>query len=208
MDEEKIKELAKILLEERRQKKLDLRNERLKQVLLLLAGGAALATALAAPGSARLFRDFLTDDSDWKKWKIFNINYLRKTLRKLEKQKFIEISEKNGIGKVALTENGRKKFMEMNVETMFIRKPEKWDGKWRMIFYDVIDQRKTIRDKFRKYLLAGGFYPWQKSVYLHAYPCEKEVDFLRNFLGISGEVRVVLADKIENDKQFREYFGV
>ena len=44
MDEEEIKNLAKILLEERKLKNLDARNERLKQILLLLAGGVALAT--------------------------------------------------------------------------------------------------------------------------------------------------------------------
>ncbi len=208
MDEDKIKELARILLEERRQKALGSRNERLKQILLLLAGGAALATALVAPGTIKLFRNFVTNDSDWKEWKNFNVNYLRRTLRKLESQKMIKVTENGGIGKVVLTEHGRRKIMEMNIETMFIRKPEKWDGKWRMVFYDVVDQRRVTRDKFRKYLLAGGFYPWQKSVYLHAYPCEKEIEFLRDFLGIGGEVRVVLADKIENDRQFRDYFGV
>ncbi len=208
MNDEQIKELAKVLLAERRQKKIDGRNEKLKQVLLLLAGGTALATALVAPGTARLFKDFLKDDSGWKEWKMFNVNYLRRTLRNLERQKLIEVSEKDGIGKVILTDNGKKKLLEMSVENMFIRKPEKWDGKWRMIFYDVAREKNSVRDRFRAYLKAGGFYRWQKSVYLHAYPCEKEVDFLRNFLGISGEVRVVIANQIESDQIFRDYFGV
>lgn len=208
MDNEQIKELAKVLLTERKQKEIDGKNEKLKQVLLLLASGAALGMALAAPGTAKLFKDFSEDDSEWKEWKMFNVNYLRKTLRKLEKQKLIEVSEKNGVGKVILTEDGQRKLLEMSIENMFIRKPEKWDGKWRMIFYDVAREKNSVRDRFRAYLKAGGFYRWQKSVYLHAYPCEKEVDFLRNFLGISGEVRLVVADRIEDDQIFRDYFGV
>lgn len=208
MDQEKIDKLVKILLEERRQKNLDIRNEKIKQILLLLAGGAGLATALVAPGAVKLFRNLLPDDSDWKEWKMFNINYLRRTLRKLERQKLIEVSEKKGIGKVVLTENGKRKLLEMSVENLFIRKPEKWDGKWRMVFYDVTKEKNRTRDKFRAYLKSGGFYFWQKSVYLHAYPCEQEIEFLRSYLGISGEVRVVIADKIENDQLFRDYFGV
>lgn len=208
MNDDQIKQLAQIILTERRQKEIDGKNEKLKQVLLLLAGGSALMTAIFVPGTARLFKDFIKDDSEWKEWKMFNVNYLRRTLRKLESQKLIEVSEERGIGKIILTKNGQRKLLEMSVEDMFIRKPTKWDGKWRMIFYDVTKEKNTVRDKFRAYLKAGGFYRWQKSVYLHAYPCEKEVDFLRNFLGISGDVRLVIADQIENDQIFRDYFGV
>lgn len=208
MNDDQIKQLAQVILTERKQKEIDGKNEKLKQILLLLAGGTALMTAVLLPGTARLFKDFVKDDSEWKEWKMFNVNYLRRTLRKLESQKLIEVSEEKGKGKVILTKNGQRKLLEMSVENMFIRKPEKWDGKWRMIFYDVTKEKNTVRDKFRAYLKAGGFYRWQKSVYLHAYPCEKEVDFLRNFLGISGDVRLVIADQIENDQIFRDYFGV
>lgn len=208
MNDDQIKQLAQVILTERKQKKIDGKNEKLKQILLLLAGGSALMTVIFVPGTARLFKDFMKDDREWKEWKMFNVNYLRRTLRKLESQKFIEVSEERGIGKIILTKNGQRKLLEMSVENMFIRKPTKWDGKWRMIFYDVTKEKNTVRDKFRAYLKAGGFYRWQKSVYLHAYPCEKEIDFLRNFLGISGEVRLVIADQIENDQIFRDYFGV
>lgn len=208
MDEDQIKKIATILLQERKQKSLDERNEKLKQILLLLAGGTALLTVLVAPQMAVLFKDFVKSDSSWKEWKMFNTTYLRRTLRKLEKQKLIEISEENGVGKVVLTENGRKKTLEMSVENMFIRKPGRWDGKWRMVFYDVTREQNRTRDKFRSYLKAGGFYCWQKSVYIHAYPCEKEIEFLRSYLGISSDVRLVIAEEIENDQQFRDYFGV
>jgi DNA-binding PadR family transcriptional regulator len=208
MGEDKFSKLVEVLLEERKQKSLYGKNEKLKQILLLLAGGAALTTMILAPGTARLFRNLNNKDKDWKEWKEFNSVYLRRTLQKLESQKFIEVSEKNGVGKVILTENGRKKLMEMSVNDISIHKPVRWDGKWRMVFYDVTKDRNSVRDRFRSYLKAAGFYLWQKSVYLHAYPCEKEIEFLRNFLGIAGEVRLVVANKIENDQPFRDYFGV
>lgn len=208
MDEEGIKKLAKILLSERKKINLEAKNEKIKQILLLLAGGTALATALVLPGTVRLFKDFFKDESEWKEWKMFNVNYLRRTLRKLEKDKMIKVRNNGQFGEVLLTENGRKKLMQMNVENITISKPAKWDGKWRMVFYDVFDGRKAVRERFRHYLKSAGFYPWQKSVYLHAYPCEREVEFLRDYLGISGEVRMIIADEIENDQQFRDYFGV
>lgn len=203
-----LESLAKILLDEQEQAGLNWRGEKLRRILLLLAGGAGLAMILVMPGTARLFKDFIKDNSSWKEWKKFNLGYLRRTLKKLEKQKFIEIEEKGDKAIVKITDEGRKKVLEANLDRLKIDKPLKWDGKWRLIFYDILDGKKETRDKFRKILRSLDFYPLQESVYLHAFPCGKEVEFLRHYLGIAGEVRFVLSEKIENDQLFRDYFGV
>lgn len=206
--ETNLEKLAKILFEEQEKAGLNWHGEKLRRILLLLAGGAALATVITMPGTALLFKDFFKDDSDWQEWKKFNQGYLRKTLKKLEKQKLIEIEENGNKAVVRLTENGRKKVLEANLGRLKIEKPARWDGKWRLIFYDILDGKRETRDKFRKILKSMDFYPLQESVYLHAFPCDQEVEFLRHYLGISGEVRLVLAEKIENDRLFRDFFGV
>lgn len=206
--EELWKQLITTLQAEKTSEDLAERGEKLQRILLLLAGGTALATCLIAPGTARLFRGFFRDDSDWREWKMFNEKYLSNTIRKLEKQKVIEIETEGKIGRVKLTEKGRSKVLEMGLESLTISKPARWDGKWRFVFYDVLDRQDTQRKRLRDYLKAGGFYQFQESVYLHAYPCEKEVEFLRQFLGLGGQVRLVTADRIENDQQFRDFFGV
>ena len=208
LENEELKTLASLILEERRQRKISSRNEKIGQVLSLLAGGSMLVTALALPGTARLFKGIWKDKSDWEDWKMFNLNYLNRTLRRLEKDKVVEIKDNGETGEVRLTEKGRQKVLKMGLETLTISKPDRWDGKWRMVFYDVFDKRKGSREKFRGYLKGAGFYPLQESVYLHAYPCEKEIEFLKYFLGMGGEVRIVIAERIENDQEFRDYFGV
>ena len=205
---ELIERLASILLSERKQEKLDARNTKLKQVLLLLAKGAVLTTVLVAPNTARVLRKIKWEKSSIEEWKFLNKSYLRNTIARLELQKIVEIEEKHGIGRVQLTEKGRKKLLQFGLEALRISKPNKWDRKWRLVLYDVYDSKKGVREKFRHYLKAAGFYPLQESVYLHAYHCEKEVEFLKYFLGISGEVRLVVADFIENDTEYRKYFGV
>lgn len=200
--------LVNLLLKEQKQKDLRLRNEKLKRILLLLGKGAVLATILAAPNSARVFRGFSHDKSDWNQWKTFNAYYLRRTLKKLEKQKLIEVSNHDDYGEVKITEAGRKRILKFGIENLSIEKPTRWDGKWRLVFYDVLGHRRLLRDKFRSYLKLAGFYQLQESVYLHAFPCEKEIEFLKYYLGIGSEVRVILAESIENDKEFRTFFGV
>lgn len=208
LDDGGIKTLANLILKEQNQEKTSSRNEKMGKVLSLLAKGSLLVTALALPGTARLFKGVLQDGSDWQDWKMFNKKYLNRTLKRLEKDKVIEIKDNGSTGEVQLTEKGRKKVLKMGLETLTISKPDRWDGKWRMVFYDVFDKHKNSREKFRGYLKGAGFYPLQESVYLHAYPCEKEIEFLKYFLGMGGEVRIVIAEKIENDQEFRDYFGV
>lgn len=201
-------QLVELLLKEKAESKRYDREEKIKKVLMLLAGGAALATVIAAPGTALLFKDFVKDDSSWKEWQKFNRTYLRRTIRRLEKEKIVEIEEKDGLGKVKITDKGRKKILQFGLESVSIAKPTRWDGKWRLVLYDIFSHKKSTRDRLQKYLKAGNFYPLQESVYLHAYPCEKEIEFLRYYLGVEGEVRLIIADSIENDSQFRAYFGV
>lgn len=208
-EQEAIKKLISLLDQEGKVENLSQRNARLAKILKLLAGGAALATVIAMPGTAKLLKGFFKEEqSDWDEWKQFNKRYLRQAIRRFEKQKIIEIVDNGNYGEVRLTENGRKRIIKMGLENLTISRPDRWDEKWRMVFYDVFEGDKRTREKFRKYLKAAGFYPLQKSVYLHAYPCEKEIEFLKYFLGLSGAVRIVIADKIENDREFRDYFGV
>lgn len=206
MDE--VQELAQIILEERSRAKKDDRYAKIRTVLLLLARGSMLAAALAAPGAAKFLSVFDEDNVDWQEWKLFNKRYLRRTIRKLEQQKLVEIEEKGDKAIVKLTQSGQKRVLEFGLESLVIRKPEKWDGRWTLVFYDVVHGRKAVRERLRHYLLSAGFYQLQESVYLHAYPCEKEVEFLRHLLDVAGEVRIIFADKIENDQLFRDYFGV
>lgn len=201
-------QLTKILFKQQSLEDLSQRNEKFKRILLLLAQGATIATVLLAPNTAKLFKNIDWERSHRNEWKVFNINYLRRTLRKLEKQKIIAVEEKENFGIVKLTNKGKAKILKSGIDSLTIPKPARWDGKWRLIFYDVLHGKRNIRDKFRSLLKNAGFYPLQESVYLHAYPCEDEIEFFRIYLGISGEVRIIEAIKIENDQQFREYFNI
>jgi len=209
MDEQELlKKLVGLMEAEGENRELSGKNKKLREILRLLAGGAALSTMLIMPVTGRIFKDFLDEKSDWEEWKMFNKNYLRQTIRKLEAKKLVEIETQGEMGIVKLTQNGRKKVLKMGLEFLTISAPDRWDGKWRLVFYDIFEGNKSVREEFRRRLKSAGFYPLQESVYLHAYPCEKEIEFLKHFLGVGGAVRVIIAEKIENDLEFRTYFGV
>lgn len=198
--------LSKLILEERSKKQFNDRYQKIEKVLLLLASGVALTSVVLMPGTGKLLRKAGRESEN--EWKEFNENYLKRTIKDLQKKKIVEIHEENGLPEVRLTEAGKTRILKFGLQNLTIFKPVKWDGRFRMVFYDVYSTKSAVRDKFRHALLNSGFYKLQESVYIHAYPCEREIEFMRNYLGISGEVRIILAERIENDKEFRQFFGV
>ena len=179
-----------------------------KEVLKLIGAGLFLATAFAAPGSLKAFRGIYKETRDYEAWKRFNIPYLKRTLRRLEGQKLVEIGEQDGKQIVSITDGGRRRILRYAIDEITIVKPKHWDHTWWLVSYDLPQGLRDRRNLLGRYLTKWGFYPFHESVYLHAYPCADEVEFLREYLGVGEYVRIVQVSWIENDDKFRDYFGV
>lgn len=179
-----------------------------KAVLALVGIGVFLVAAVAMPNLPFAFKSFLKKNDENEAWKRFNIPYLKRTLRRLEMQKLVEITEEEGMQVVKVTEPGKRRILRFAIDEIAIEKPKVWDGRWRIVSYDIPKKLESLRNVFREYLRAWGFYPFHESLFLHAYPCGRQVVFLREYLGISEYVRILQVSKIENDKVFREFFDV
>jgi DNA-binding PadR family transcriptional regulator len=210
MDEAKVDQLARVLSRQIDRREFDRKSAPAKTILMLVGAGAFLALSAAAPNLPKALKPFLRefDEDDYEVWKRFNIHYLKRTIQRLEKQKLVEIGEENGKQIVKITSQGKKKILRYALDGIEIKKPKIWDGKWRLVSFDLPEKMHARRKIFVQTLRSWGFYPLHKSVYLHAYPCLKEVDFLREYLGAGGYVRIFMVTEIENDKLFREHFGL
>lgn len=131
-------------------------------------------------------------------------------LRRLEKQKVIKlIPLSDGYTKIELTDDGITRVYKYRLEDLpkeFTKK--KWDGKWRVITFDIPEQRRGNRDHFRRMLNTMKFYKLQKSVYLCPYPCEDEITYLREYYGFSQNVQILVVGQLENDDAYKKYFGL
>jgi len=65
-----------------------------------------------------------------------------------------------------ITPKGLKRIDELKAEPLEIKRPEKWDGKWRIVIFDVPNKRKSERDIFRHKITKIGLQPIQESVYV------------------------------------------
>ena len=179
-----------------------------KAILKLAGAGVFLAASVAVPHLPRAVKPFLDNRDEYESWKRFNIPYLKRTLSRLENQKLVEIKEDKNQQIVEITDRGRKRLFRYSLDELSIKKPRHWDGTWRLISYDIPKSKEGSRTIFREYLRVWDFYPLHESTFFHAFPCEKEVEFLREYLGIGKYVRIFTVSKIENDAPFREFFGV
>lgn len=181
----------------------------MKDVLLLLGAGVFLTAAMVMPGIPLLAKPFLDEKrrKEANEWKKFNTWRLRAMLRKMYDRKIVEIGEENGVGIVRLAEQGRKKFLKYDLESMSVDM-KKWDGKWRLIVYDIFSKKQSERKLFHRTLKRMKFLQLQRSVYLTPYPCHDEIEYLRQVCGIGKEVLILIVKNIEHEEVYREYFGL
>lgn len=107
---------------------------------------------------------------------------------------------------VELTEKGKRKVREMQLSTLRIQKPAKWDGMWRVVIFDIPEKIKGARLALTFKLKTLGFLQLQKSVWVHAYPCGKEIEFLTELFDISRYVNLITAKEIKDDVHLKKYF--
>ncbi len=83
-----------------------------------------------------------------------------------------------------------------------------WDGKWRIIIFDVPEISRKDRDFLRNQLRWLGFMELQKSVWIFPYEIKSELkEFIKLCrLKLKGDVRFLTAEDIDNDKDIKKYF--
>ena len=179
------------------------RSEIVKDIFIwLLVGG----TIFVAASSPYFIRNLLASDKQWRRYPRRKIS---NTFYNLKRQGLIKITKRNHQIYVSLTEKGRKKAGMYQIDSLKIKKPKKWDKRWRLVIFDIAQLKKTYREAFRGKLKELEFYPLQKSVWVHPFDCRVEIELLRDFFGLSEkEIRLIVAENIGNDSKLREIFNL
>lgn len=119
---------------------------------------------------------FLLSDLDFKPLiftenlqNVLDLSFNKKTkasLSSLLKEKMIEKGEVENEYK--LTDAG---FNELCLKFPFFRfLKTDWDGKWRIISYEIPESKREIRDRLRREMQGWGLGPWHRSFWLTPHP--------------------------------------
>lgn len=136
---------------------------------------------------------------------------IKKAIKELELYDYIKIKhdkyDKEQVKfKISLTKKGALEFLKYKIEK---KKKIKWDNKWRIIIFDILENQKRIRDLLRSRLKWLGFKELQKSVWVFPYDVEKETREILEVCNIDiiGDVRFLTVEKISEDDDLKAEFG-
>lgn len=210
LSEDTLSELSHLLVRQIKNEDAHRRYAPAKHILGLIGVSGVVVLSLIAPSAAVIAKPFLDEkrQRERNEWKRYNPSYLRTSLQRLHKQKYVEITLEDGQEIVKLAEAGKRRIIKYALDELGIEKPRSWDGKWRMIIYDVEHRKKHLRDIFRSELKLLGFLKLQESVWVYPYPCEKQITFLKEYYGVGNEVLYVVATTLEDDSPYKTYFGL
>jgi phenylacetic acid degradation operon negative regulatory protein len=72
----------------------------------------------------------------------------------------------------------------------------KKDGRWRIVIFDIPQNKSYVRHILRTKLAEFSFYKLQRSVYISPYVCEKEIGELIRLLGINLHLYLILTKSL------------
>lgn len=170
-----------------------------RAVLAAIAVTGLLAFAAVAPNALKLL-DYLPNER-------YNLRYRAKSAAgRLIAKGYATWIEKDGKKFLRITQKGRKAFTFEQAKVELKNQKKKWDGRWRMIVFDVPERRRHVRHRLREVMLEIGFVRLQDSVWVYPYDCEDFVALLKAELKIGKDVLYAIADTIEHDKSLRLHF--
>ncbi len=155
-----------------------------QKILLLLAAGLALGLTRSPRRQIRIMKNLPRE------WRKIDRQYLYRSLNEFHHHRLVDWRETSD-GKITavLTENGRETILRFNPDNLTIPTPTKWDHIWHQVIYDIPHNKKSARDALRRKLHELGFIEWQKSVFIHPYPCREQIDFIIEFFELRPYVR-------------------
>ena len=141
----------------------------------------------------------------------FNERYSRKQIQRglqyLKQKRFIAFPARSRKGRVLLTKLGLKRLNQIEFQKIHL-KNRSWDGKWRLLTFDIPEKQSSLRQTFRRKLKELGFFHFQRSVFVVPFECEREIELITDYLNIAPCVHLLVADRFRGDTQLIKKFNL
>ncbi|MDD2657127.1 MAG: CRISPR-associated endonuclease Cas2 [Candidatus Pacebacteria bacterium] len=172
-------------------------------LLAAVAIGGVVLVAATMPNAAQLLRYM----PGYKKGARFN--YQAKTaLGRLAAKGLVTFEERNGRRYARVTEAGEQILALESARDASSRKPRRWDGRWRIVLFDIPERRRGIRNQLRLFMSEYGFVRLQDSAWIYPYDCEDLIALAKANFRIGVDVLYMIVEQLERDKHLREHFGL
>jgi len=185
-------------------KKISQKNDVRKIVLNVIAGAGLISLAILLPNVLGALTKIQKQRRKYQQRYYVNV-----VVRKLLEEKLVE-QRKNeqGFNCLRLTKRGKEELKNYALGNLVIKRPIRWDKKYRVIIFDIKEYKRKTRNKLRTWLEHLGFVRLQNSVWVYPYECREVIILLKSHFHIGKEVLYMTVDSIENDKWLKSEFGL
>jgi len=181
----------------KRKKKKNIQNA----VLATVAITGFIAVAAIAGNAIRLL-NYLPNEK-------YNLRYRMKSVAgRLVAKGYVVWVEKDGKKFLRITPAGRKALAFEQAKVALKNQKKKWDGRWRMVVFDIPERRRSVRFHLCAIMREIGFARLQNSVWVYPYDCEDFVALFKANLKIGKDILYTIVDTIEQDKILRRHFNL
>ncbi len=181
-------------------------NSLTKEILFKLALAGCFVIASTSPFFlTRFLQSYFKDKLKRTLWRRAAL------LKRLAQKKIVSFNElKNGSVKIELTQHGRKWIRQYKLEDMKVETSKGWDKKWRLIFYDIPEYNKKARQALSQKLRDLHLYRFQKSLWVSAYECLPELEFICSVFNIDLNRHIFYLEtaSIPKEKEVKTWFGI
>jgi DNA-binding transcriptional regulator PaaX len=180
-----------------------IRNQQAKDILKAAALiGFVLFLGVAAPNAAGHILKLLGMVPDRR-----SKDRVKKSIQSLEKRGLMKIRKgKNNYYYFEVTEKGKAYWLTSNIAEFKLKTHSKWDRNWRIITFDIPEEKAEFRRRFSSALNLIGMYKLEKSVYIFPFECREVVYKIAKAYKIDRYIRYILASEVENDEQTKKFF--
>ncbi|HUY62699.1 MAG TPA: CRISPR-associated endonuclease Cas2 [Candidatus Paceibacterota bacterium] len=173
-------------------------------LLVATALGGVVLVAAAIPNAARLLRYM---PGYHKKGARFN--YQAKTaLQRLAAKGLVTFEERKGKRYARVTEAGERMLALESMREKGSRKRRRWDGRWRVVLFDIPERRRGTRNRLRSFMQEYGFVRLQDSAWIYPYDCEDLIALAKANLRVGFDVLYMIVERLERDSHLRARFGL
>lgn len=172
-------------------------------ILKFIVMGGTLITVLVAPNAAVALDKPLK--LYFKKMdKRSRERELRRLTNYMKKQGLISGNYEHGL---SITKAGRKRAQKADFDNLTVKVPARWDGKWRLVMFDIPEHFKKGRNQLAYKLRLLGFRQLQKSVWIHPFECRQEITTVCVTYNISHFVTYIETDYIDHQEKLISKFS-
>ena len=175
-----------------------------QKAMLIAAIGGVMVAIGAVPDFNKILKHLLRNRKNDARFRY----QAHTALRRIATQGLVTFEDRSGKRYACITEAGEQMLELESLREKSMKKPKRWDGRWRVVLFDIPERRRGVRNRLRLFMQEYGFVRLQDSVWIYPYDCEDLIALAKANFRIGVDALYMIVEQLERDAHLREHFGL